>query len=138
MGLTKSTSPHTHARVLGQNPHTLQTWSTQEMAELTTPTYSTHIWSQSTIYQNTGGLPPLNKEDTKYIQAVTGTLLYYRRAVNTTILTALRSIATKQASPTVTTIKKVKQLLDYCASQEEAIITFKASDMILQVHSNPG
>jgi hypothetical protein len=30
----------------------------------------------------------------------------------------------------------IKQLLDYCAMQEEAVITFKARDMILQVHSN--
>jgi hypothetical protein len=32
----------------------------------------------------------------------------------------------------------VKQLLDYCASQEKAIMTFKASDMVLQVHSDAG
>jgi hypothetical protein len=32
----------------------------------------------------------------------------------------------------------VKQLLDCCASQEEAIMTFKASNMILQVHSDAG
>jgi hypothetical protein len=32
----------------------------------------------------------------------------------------------------------VKQLLDYCASQEEAIITFNASSTILNVHSNAG
>jgi hypothetical protein len=32
----------------------------------------------------------------------------------------------------------VKQLLDYCALQEEAIMTFKASDMVLQVHSDAG
>ena len=31
---------------------------------------------------------------------------------------------------------KVKQLLDYCASQEEAIIAYRASDMILAVHSD--
>jgi hypothetical protein len=33
---------------------------------------------------------------------------------------------------------KVKQLLDYCASQEEAIITYNASKMLLAVHSNTG
>jgi hypothetical protein len=69
---------------------------------------------------------------------VAGTLLYYGQAVGTTILTAISSIATKQTSPMVKTMKKVKQLLDYCASHEEAIITFKASDMILQVHSDAG
>ncbi len=33
---------------------------------------------------------------------------------------------------------KVKQLLDYCASHEEAIITYNASKMVLVVHSNAG
>ncbi len=34
------------------------------------------------------------------------------------------------------TLEEVKQLLDYCASQEEAIVTYNPSDMILAVHSN--
>jgi hypothetical protein len=37
------------------------------------------------------------------------------------------------------TMEMTKQLLDYCASQqEEAIITYHASKMILAVHSNTG
>ena len=36
----------------------------------------------------------LNKEGQKYIQAVTGTLLYYSRAVDPTMLVALNAIAT--------------------------------------------
>ncbi len=81
---------------------------------------------------------PLNKEETKYIQAVVGTLLYYGRAVDNTILPALSTIATKQANLTTKTMKKIKQLLDYCATQEEAIIKYKASKMMLAIHSNVG
>jgi hypothetical protein len=33
---------------------------------------------------------------------------------------------------------KVKQLLDYCATQEVAIITYNARKMVLTVHSNAG
>jgi hypothetical protein len=80
--------------------------------------------------------PPLSKEETKYIQAVAGTLLYYARAVDTTILTALSSITTEQAKLMQETMKKIKQLLDYCATQEDAIITYNASQMILTIHSN--
>jgi hypothetical protein len=83
-------------------------------------------------------LPPLNKDDKKYIQAVAGTLLYYGQAVDSTILPALSAITTKQAKPTAKTVAMVKQLLDYCTSQEEAIMTIKASNMVLQVHSNAG
>jgi hypothetical protein len=82
--------------------------------------------------------PPLSADDTKFVQGVAGTLLYYARAVDATILTALSSIATEQAKPTERTMEKVKQLLDYCATQEEAIITFNASKMILAVHSDAG
>jgi hypothetical protein len=82
--------------------------------------------------------PPLSKEETKYIQAVAGTLLYYARAVDATIPPSLSLIATKQAKPTQEIMKTVKQLLDYCATQEEAVITYNASKMILAVHSDAG
>ena len=58
--------------------------------------------------KNDNKSPPLSKEETKYVQAVAGTLFYDARAVNTTILTALSSIATEQAKPTQDTMKKVK------------------------------
>ncbi len=58
--------------------------------------------------------PPLNKEETKYIQAVAGTLLYYARAVDPTILPALSAIGTEQATPMQATMETIKQLLNYC------------------------
>jgi hypothetical protein len=82
--------------------------------------------------------PPLNKEATKYIQAVAGTFLYYGRAVDNTILPALSAIAAEQAQRTERTKEILTQLLDYCATQEEAIITYSASKMILAVHSDAG
>ena len=60
--------------------------------------------------------PPLDKEDTKYIQAVAGTLLYYGHAVDNTILTALSAVATEQAKPAQKMMEVIKQLLDYCAT----------------------
>ena len=33
---------------------------------------------------------------------------------------------------------RVRQLLDYVASQEKAVLTYNASDMILAVHSDAG
>jgi hypothetical protein len=64
--------------------------------------------------------------------------MYYARAVDTTILTALSLIATEQAKPTQETMKKVKQLLNYCATQEDAIITYNMRQMILAIHSEAG
>ncbi len=57
----------------------------------------------------------LPKEDTKFIQQVLGTLLYYGRAVDSTILVALSTIALAQATPTKDTMRKTKWLLNYVA-----------------------
>jgi hypothetical protein len=80
--------------------------------------------------------PFLNKEEMKYIQAVARTLLYYERAVNKTILPTLSVIATEQSKPTEKTKETIKQLLDYCASQEEEVISYSASKIIIAVHSD--
>ena len=64
--------------------------------------------------------------------------LFYGRAVDGTILVALSAIASQQFKPTTDTMAKIKQLLDYLASQEEAILTHSASEMVLGVHSNAG
>ena len=82
--------------------------------------------------------PPLGKEETKFVQTVAGTLLYYARAVDSTILTALSAITTEQAKPTENTLAKIKQLLDYCATQEEPVVTYHASKMILAVCRDAG
>ena len=81
---------------------------------------------------------PLDKEGQKYVQAVVGTLLYYSRAVDPTMLVALNAIATQQASPTERTMDRVRQLMDYASSQEEAVLTYHASDMVLAIHSDAG
>jgi hypothetical protein len=47
--------------------------------------------------------PPLNKEEQRYIQKVTGTFLYLARAVDSTMLTPLGAIASEQAKPTQAT-----------------------------------
>ena len=53
-----------------------------------------------------------------------------------TILTALNAIAAEQAAPTERTMTHVHQLLDYMATHPTAVIRFRASDMILNVHSD--
>ena len=47
----------------------------------------------------------------------------------------LRAITEEQAKPMKKTMEWVKQLLDYIASQEEAVLTYQASDMVLAIHS---
>ncbi len=78
----------------------------------------------------------LSKEDKKYIQQVIGTLLYYGRAVDATILVALSSLASAQASPTKDTMQQTHHLLDYVATHPDAILSYAKGDMILDIHSN--
>jgi hypothetical protein len=80
--------------------------------------------------------PFLNKDDKRFIQEVTGTFLFYARAVDPTMLVALSSLAAEQCNPTERTMEKVKQFLDYASTQEDAVITYKASDMVLAIHSD--
>ena len=66
--------------------------------------------------------PQLSKEENVFIQRIKGTCLYYDRTVDSTMLSLLSAIASQQSAPTGETMKQVKYLLDYCASQEDAII----------------
>jgi hypothetical protein len=49
---------------------------------------------------------------------------------------ALSDIATQQAAPTKNTKKQVNQFLNYMRTHPDAIIRYRASDMILNVHSD--
>ncbi len=97
----------------------------------TVPTYEATIQ-----YAKDDDAANLLKEEKKYIQQVLGTFLYYGRAVDSTMLMALSSIASNQAEPTKETMDNIKLFLDYAASHQDAILTYQASDMVLIVHSD--
>ena len=80
--------------------------------------------------------PPLNPKDKKIIQQVCGKFLFLGRAVDSTLLTPISAIASQSATPMEETMQQTKQLLDYLATQEEAVLTYNKSDMVLTVHSN--
>ncbi len=80
--------------------------------------------------------PPLDKAGGNFIQEVTRVFLFLARAVGLTMLTPLSALASEQATPTEQTMQNCLQFLDYAASQEEAIVTYRASNMKLAIHSN--
>ena len=65
-----------------------------------------------------------------------GGVLYYGRVVDLTVLPALSSIASEQASATEKNEKKCTQLLDYLATHDNARIRYHASDMVLKIYSD--
>jgi hypothetical protein len=98
----------------------------------TTPTYGTTVG-----YGKAANLAPAaTKAEEKYIRQVIGILLYYGQAVDTTIITGLSSLTTAQAKPTVHTVFLIKWLLDYVATNPDAILTYKKSDMVLAIYSD--
>jgi hypothetical protein len=67
---------------------------------------------------------------------VTGSILYYARAVDPTVLMPLNDITTEQTKATEKTQAATNQLLDYLATHPDATTRCHASDMILHIHSD--
>ena len=78
----------------------------------------------------------IGKEGKKFIQEVTRNFLYYTISVYFLMLTALVSISNQQDNPKENTMKKLKLFFDYAATDPDDIVTFRASKMILALHSN--
>jgi hypothetical protein len=70
------------------------------------------------------------------IQKVTGSVLYFSRAVDPTVLMPLNDIATEQTKATEETQAATNQNLDYLATHPDATIRYHASDMIFNIHSD--
>ena len=80
--------------------------------------------------------PLLNKNGKKYIQKVCGKFLFLGRAVDSTLMCPISAIASQSSQPTEDTMQQTQKILDDLATQEEAVITYNASDMKLAAHSN--
>ena len=80
--------------------------------------------------------PLLDPKGKKFIQQVCGKFLFLGRAVDSTLLCPISAIASQSSKPTEDTMKQTQQLLDYLATQEDAVLTYNASAMVLAVHSN--
>jgi hypothetical protein len=106
------------------------------------PQHSPHEWQRPDYGAKTqyapapDSSPALDCADTKRVQEVLGTLLFYARAVDSTMLAAIGTLASQQASGTQHTMRGITHLLNYCASHPDAVVRFVASDMILHVESD--
>jgi hypothetical protein len=98
--------------------------------------YITPIYGAKTEYATKDETPPLTATQCLTIQKFTGSVLYYARAVDPTVLMPLNDIATEQTKATGKTQAATNQLLDYLATHPDATIRYHASDMILHIHSD--
>jgi hypothetical protein len=98
--------------------------------------YVTPVYGAKTQYATKDETPPLTSQQCLTIQKVTGSVLYYARAVDPTLLMPLNDTATEKTKATVKTQAATNQLLDYLATHPDATIRYHASDMILHIHSD--
>jgi uncharacterized coiled-coil protein SlyX len=98
--------------------------------------YVTPVYGARTQYATRDKAPPLSVKQCIDIQKITGSVLYYVRAVDTTVLMHLNGIATEQTKAAEKTQAKLDQLLDYMDTHLDTTIRYHASDMILHIHSD--
>jgi hypothetical protein len=80
--------------------------------------------------------PALSAKDITKLQQLTGTLLYYARAVDPTLIMPINVLASEQTKATADTADKVIKLLNYCTTHPEIKLQYHASAMILNIHSD--
>jgi hypothetical protein len=85
------------------------------------------VYGAKTQFATQDETPPLTAKQCLKIQKVTGSVLYYARAVYPTFLMPLNDIATEQTKPTEKTQAATNQLLDYLATHPEATIRYDSS-----------
>jgi hypothetical protein len=97
------------------------------------PLYGSKIPQMATEKETTTLLTDVQKTE---IQAIVGTILYYARAVDPSLLPVANEIASQQAAPTQAVLKAANRLLSYCAAHRTGSITFYACDMCLHGFSD--
>ena len=80
--------------------------------------------------------PLLDDKAKCFIQQVCRKFLFLGRAVDSTLLCPISTIASQSSKPTTDMIQQTLQLLDYLATQENAVLSYHASDMVLAVKKN--
>jgi hypothetical protein len=80
--------------------------------------------------------PTLPDKEINKLQQLTGTLLYYARVVDPTLIMPINALASEQSTATNVTADKVIKLLNYCSTHPESKIRHDSSDIILHIHSD--
>jgi hypothetical protein len=106
----------------------------------TRPDHAPHTWNppiygaKTQYVEDETTSPALSNKYVNKLQQLTGTLLYYDRAVDPTLIMPINILASAQSKATAVTADKVIKLLNYCNTHPETKIRYDASDMILHIH----
>jgi hypothetical protein len=106
------------------------------------PEHAPHAWNppiygaKTQFVNEATPSPTLSDKYVNKLQQLTGTLLYYARAVDPTLIMPINVLASEQSNATEVTADKVIKLLNYCNTHPETKIRYHASDMILHIYSD--
>jgi hypothetical protein len=106
------------------------------------PEHAPHTWNppiygaKTQYVEDETTSPALSDKDVNKLQQLTGTLLYYVRAVDPTLIMPINVLASAQSRGSAVTADKVIKILNYCNTHPETKIRWHASDMILHIHSD--
>jgi hypothetical protein len=98
--------------------------------------YVTPIYCAKTQYANRDETPLLSAKQFTNIQNIAGSVLFYARAVDPTVLMPLNDLSIEQTKATGKTQTAANQLLNYLATHPDATIRYHNLDMILHIHSD--
>jgi hypothetical protein len=80
--------------------------------------------------------PLLDDKAKWFIQQVCDKFLFLSRVVDSTLLCPISAIASQSSKPTEDTMRQTLQLLNNLVMQEDAVLFYHTSNMVLAVHSN--
>ena len=75
----------------------------------------------------------MDENNQKRLQKIVVNFLYFARAIDPTMLVALKSLVAVQTKPTIETAKQITQFLNYSATRPDAITEYKKIRMILHI-----
>jgi hypothetical protein len=79
---------------------------------------------------------PLGPQGVKRVQQIVGSGLYLARAIDATIVPAVGKVSSEQAQPTEQVLLDAERVLQYLSMYPNNQLVYKASDMILHIHSD--
>jgi hypothetical protein len=96
--------------------------------------YATPVYGAKTQYATRDETPILTAKQCTHIQKITGSVLYYARAVDPTSIMPINDIATEQTKATEKTQAAANQLLDYLATHPGHTTNLSSIPFILLIH----
>ena len=98
--------------------------------------YKEPIYGKKAQLPNVIELLTFIKKQVDLLQRIFGKFLYYARAIDNTIIHVLNDLASQVTSGTMKTGEAQECFLNYCATNPDATIKYRASDMIIRCDSD--